>query len=138
MRAPSLNYPSALKPHRDADGDARDALEKFPDFDSQKGESTSPRKPNGHANGPVPTGDRWLPRRESQARGIAWAATEQPSHMNGHSRQKSLGDTLRTIRTRHGSMSQSAHELADALKAPVSPKLIVRHLASYVEPDWGT
>lgn len=44
-----------------------------------------------------------------------------------HGRQKSLGDAFRTIRARNGSMSQNAHEIADALRAPVSPKLVVCH-----------
>ncbi|KAL7948183.1 triose-phosphate transporter family domain-containing protein [Trichoderma barbatum] len=42
-----------------------------------------------------------------------------------HTRQKSLGDAFRTIRARNGSMSQNAHEIADALRAPVSPKLVI-------------
>ncbi|KAK2612839.1 hypothetical protein QQS21_001119 [Conoideocrella luteorostrata] len=43
----------------------------------------------------------------------------------GHGRQKSLSDAFRTIRTRKGSVSQNAHEIADALRAPVSPKLVI-------------
>ncbi|OAA58815.1 hypothetical protein ISF_06598 [Cordyceps fumosorosea ARSEF 2679] len=50
----------------------------------------------------------------------------------GHSRQKSLSDAFRTIRTRNGSFSQNAHELADALKAPVSPKLIILCITWYM------
>ncbi|KAF1961221.1 ER to Golgi transport protein-like protein [Byssothecium circinans] len=69
---------------------------------------------NGH---PPPSG-RWQPRRE-QKRG----------HANGsahtHGRQKSLSEAFRTIRTRKASVSQNAHEIADALKAPVSPKLVI-------------
>ena len=42
-----------------------------------------------------------------------------------HTRQKSLSDAIRTIRTRKGSVSANAHEIADALKAPVSVRLIV-------------
>jgi solute carrier family 35 protein E1 len=42
-----------------------------------------------------------------------------------HGRQKSLTEAINTIRTRKASMSQNAHEIADALKAPVSPKLVV-------------
>lgn len=42
---------------------------------------------------------------------------------HGHGRQKSLSEAIRNIRERNGSMS---HEIADALKAPVSWKLIVR------------
>lgn len=47
---------------------------------------------------------------------------------NGHSRQKSFGDAIRTIRTRQGSVSQNVHEITDALKAPVSPRLVVGSL----------
>lgn len=36
-----------------------------------------------------------------------------------------MSEAIRTIRTRSGSVTQNAHELADALKAPVSPKLVV-------------
>lgn len=47
-----------------------------------------------------------------------------------HGRQKSLSDAIRTIKTRKGSVSANAHEIADALKAPVSVKLIVSALLS--------
>lgn len=59
------------------------------------------------------TADRWQPRRDSRL-----------GHTS-HGRQKSLSEALRTIRTRKGSVSQHAHEIADALKAPLSPKLIM-------------
>ncbi|PHH65411.1 hypothetical protein CDD81_2515 [Ophiocordyceps australis] len=49
----------------------------------------------------------------------------------GRSRQKSLSEALRTIRTRNASVSQNAHELADALRAPVSPKLVLLCLLWY-------
>ncbi|KAL7928693.1 triose-phosphate transporter family domain-containing protein [Trichoderma chlorosporum] len=61
---------------------------------------------NGHANGYPATN--------------AWSSSGR-----SHSRQKSLGDAFRTIRARNGSMSQNAHEIADALRAPVSPKLVI-------------
>lgn len=68
-------------------------------------------------------------RRESH---VAWG------HMNGHvagpgSRhvpQKSLSDAIRTIRTRKGSVSANAQELAEALKAPVSFQLVVCYIPS--------
>jgi solute carrier family 35 protein E1 len=57
---------------------------------------------------------------------------QRPSRWNGngyhgvrHGRQKSLSEAIRTIRTRTGSISQNALEIADALKAPVSPVLVV-------------
>lgn len=42
-----------------------------------------------------------------------------------HGRQKSLSDAIRTIRGRRASVSENAHELAEALKAPLSVKLTV-------------
>ncbi len=120
-------------------------MEKFPDFpDTNFGSSpngaaarsSSPRKANGYLNGgasanPAATTDRYMSRRESnQHRAVRWEQQQQPPNGavlgHGHERQKSLGDAIRTIRNRHGSVSQNAHEIADALKAPVSPKLIVR------------
>ena len=73
-------------------------------------------------NGNAPSG-RWKTRRDSH---VAWGN----GHINGignrgHGRQKSLSDAIRTIRTRKGSVSANAHEIADALKAPISLKLIV-------------
>lgn len=101
-------------------------MEKFPDVDSVDGQSSyapSPQAPNGFNNGPPPA-DRWQPRRDSALRGSGWA-NGQPSTGGRHGRQKSLGDAIRTIRTRRASVSANVHELGDALKAPVSPKLIV-------------
>ena len=42
-----------------------------------------------------------------------------------HDRQKSISDAFRTIRTRKASVSDNAHEIAEALRAPVSVKIIV-------------
>jgi solute carrier family 35 protein E1 len=39
-------------------------------------------------------------------------------------KQKSLGEAIKTVRTRKASMSESAHEIADSLKAPVSLRLV--------------
>ncbi|KAL8397520.1 hypothetical protein RB594_004289 [Gaeumannomyces avenae] len=109
-------------------------MEKFPDLDvgGIPRNAASPMKPNGHANGNAngngtANGGHWRPRSESngQARGVRWGAAPNGISMGrGHDRQKSIGDALRTIRQRHGSVSQNAHEIADALKAPVSPRLI--------------
>ena len=114
---------------------------KFPDFEA----STSPR---GHlpvfeeegatggasARTPSPNvppksngfldSERWQPRRENH---VAWNNGQETRHV----RQKSLSDAIRTIRTRKGSVSANAHEIADALKAPVSVKLVVWALLSH-------
>ena len=41
-----------------------------------------------------------------------------------HSRHRSLSDALRNIRTRKASISENAHEIAEALKAPISLKIL--------------
>lgn len=108
------------------------AMEKFPDhIDSPRmangaGRTPSPLKPAsgyGLPNGHITHSDRRPPatRKENGHNG----GLDLPSYSRGHGRQKSIGDAIRTIRTRRGSVSQNAHEIADALRAPVSPKLVV-------------
>lgn len=97
-------------------------MEKFPDLDVGITNHNA-NKLNGHINGngishAQPAGVRWSP-----ASSTYNGSTH--GHGGGHSRQKSIGEALRTIRSRHGSVSQNAHEIADALKAPLSPKLVV-------------
>lgn len=73
-------------------------------------------------NGSTMPADRWQPRKESR---FGYANGAPQGSANRHGRQKSLSEAIRTIRTRKGSVSQNAHEIADALKAPLSPTLIV-------------
>lgn len=116
---------------------------KFPDFEQplssrdsltayrEEGNSTktSARTPSPNplpkSNGAL-HGGRWQQRRESH---LAWGNTN--GHVLGsgsrHGRQQSLSDALRNIRTRKGSVGANAQDLAEALKAPVSIKLVVRH-----------
>ncbi|KAG4423467.1 hypothetical protein IFR04_003434 [Cadophora malorum] len=116
---PSFKFPGETKPTM------RTSMEKFPDhietLDGQSPYSISPTKTNGFANGSA-SADRWQPRRDSGLRGSAWNG---PASTGGrHNRQKSLTDAFRTIRTRKASVSANVHEVADALKAPVSPMLV--------------
>jgi len=67
-------------------------------------------------------GEKWLPTRTSRT---GFARSGIFSLGARHGRQKSLTEAINTIRTRKASMSQNAHEIADALRAPVSPKLVV-------------
>ncbi|KAI6360132.1 hypothetical protein MCOR25_006839 [Pyricularia grisea] len=97
-------------------------MEKFPDLDVGITNHNA-NKFNGHANGntnggayPPPAGVRWTP---------ASSTYSGSGRSGGHSRQKSISEAIRTIRSRHGSVGQNAHEIADALKAPLSPRLIV-------------
>jgi solute carrier family 35 protein E1 len=72
--------------------------------------------------------DRWQARRDSAPK--YWSNGNPAAAAGRHARQKSLNEAWKTIRApgRRASVTQNAHEIADALKAPVSPKLIVRHL----------
>lgn len=45
-------------------------------------------------------------------------------HKGRHGRQKSLSEAIKTVRTRKASIGESAHEIADSLKAPVSFRVV--------------
>lgn len=114
-------------------------MEKFPELDTSQAanglRSTSPyiSSPSGYSNGSASLSDRggFGPKRENgHPAGLGIYNHNVNANGRGHGRQKSLSDAFRTIRTRNGSFSQNAHEIADALKAPVSPKLVVRRCPS--------
>jgi hypothetical protein len=106
----------------------RSSMEKFPDMDLP-----DPQGLGLHSNNLTqqneylfpPAGERWQPRRDTESPSPSWWQTASAGP-RGHSRQKSLTDAFRTIRSRKGSVNANIHEISDALKAPVSPKLIVR------------
>ncbi|CAD6451994.1 ba92610f-c55f-45ef-bcb7-569d15600a6f [Sclerotinia trifoliorum] len=122
----------------DTKASSRTSMEKFPDldttdtFDQYDGQqSYNSRKTNGYANGGPPPVDRWQPQRNGRMRGDSWTNAES-SNGRGHKKQKSLSDAFKTIKSRKGSMSANVHEISDALKAPVSPKLIVLCIVWYL------
>jgi hypothetical protein len=123
-REPSLNRASSKYPSDTRN--FRTSMEKFPDHvDSLDGQPIFQSSPIAQSNGffgGLATEPRWQARRDSALKGSGWAN----GHTGGHGRQKSLSDAFRTIRTRRASVSANVHEISDALKAPVSPKLIVR------------
>ncbi|KAI0479156.1 TPT-domain-containing protein [Xylariaceae sp. FL0804] len=131
----------------DPDSDANPGLEKFPDHidaPSMRGfaaRSISPGGLNGYGvglnAGAQASGDRWLPRRDmATGKGLRWGSGfgQSAGLPRGHGPRKSISDTLRTIRGRgrEGSVSQNAHEIAGALKAPISPKLIILCIMWYM------
>ena len=65
---------------------------------------------------------KWPSRKESF---VSWSQMKS-NGATRHGRQKSLSDAFKTIRSRKGSVTANAQEIADALKAPVSFKLVVR------------
>ncbi len=111
--------------------------EKFPDFNhSQSGDylatydeqgegvtlsrTPSPAKANSNVRN-----ERWQSRKDNH---LVWG--NGPLNVSGlrghgHARQKSLSDAFRTIRNRRASVSENAHEIAEALKAPISVRTIV-------------
>ncbi|KAF2755094.1 TPT-domain-containing protein [Pseudovirgaria hyperparasitica] len=111
---------------------ASSGTESFPAFspippsnDDYNQGGTLSRSPSGspHRNGKDRSShDRWHPRREKHIQ-----RDEGPGagRQNRHARQKSLSEAFRNIRGRGGSVTQNAHEIADALKAPVSGKLVL-------------
>jgi solute carrier family 35 protein E1 len=121
-RSTSRNRSPNLNGHVETYGDLEYGIEKFPDFDI--GDNAKPLnhtcKSNEHANRSVALDDQWLPRRDGR---VKWVPKEQSSNASGHGRQKSITNAIRNIRA--GSVGQNAHEIADALRAPVSWKLIV-------------
>jgi solute carrier family 35, member E1 len=130
MRAPSPNHSSSPRLYTDTNGNgdasgAPGGTERFPDFDTAfapaNGQTLGSRRQNGSGATNAAVADRWQARRDSR---VKWAAEDsQQKHVKGHGRQRSISNAIRHIRS--GSMSQNAHELADALRAPVSYKLIV-------------
>jgi solute carrier family 35, member E1 len=94
--------------------------ERFPSFDGAAPNHSLPavsESPLETTQSVVPE-YRWPPRRTSQRR--------RDSRPSGHRPRRSVSDALNKFRTRQGSVSENAHELAEALKAPVSYTLIVR------------
>ncbi|KAI0385633.1 TPT-domain-containing protein [Hypomontagnella monticulosa] len=137
---------SGAKQLDDLDSDTGSGLEKFPDhIDSPAMRANGSRSISpavglnaygvGLSGGPQINGDRWQPRRDlSASRGVRWGSPLGPAAgpPRGHGRQKSISEAFRTIRGRNGSVSQNAHELADALRAPVSPRLIILCIMWYM------
>lgn len=100
-------------------------MDKFPPYE----------EPPNPAPGPGPSvkyapSDLWEPRKST---------LYSRDHANGvrnpkHRPRKSISEAITSIRTRNGSMSANAHELAEALRAPVSYRLIVcEHLKETIE-----
>lgn len=105
---------------------AADALQAHSDHPAVESRSPSPRPLPLHNN--LHSHERWQARRDSRI-GHNWGNGSAFAGGSGgarHGRQKSLSEAIRTVRDRKGSVTQNAQEIAEALKAPVSGKLIVR------------
>ncbi|KAK4631565.1 Putative transporter [Fulvia fulva] len=108
---------------------------KFPDFDDQaiesEGDDTISRGPSPKPlyNGLPPglhSSERWPARKQRDPANRTWSSWANGRLGGGRkSRQKSLSEAIRTVRTRKASVSDSAREIAESLKAPVSLRLVV-------------
>ncbi|KAL8717917.1 MAG: hypothetical protein Q9225_004895 [Loekoesia sp. 1 TL-2023] len=77
----------------------------------------------------APRSDRWQARKDQH---IAWGNGHISGTPSKHGRQKSISEAIKTIKSRKGSVSANAAEIADALKAPVSVRLIILCLVWYM------
>ncbi|KAL2018638.1 hypothetical protein VTK56DRAFT_541 [Thermocarpiscus australiensis] len=119
MRAASPSVKSAAELNG---GSTHGGTERFPDFDA--GQQNGYAYGNGTA--PPPSSDRWQARHDGR---VKWAPRGPVSSSFGHERKRSISNAIHRIRS--GSMSQNAHELAGALRAPVSWKLVALCLMWY-------
>lgn len=110
--------------------------EKFPDLDallfgdqfSGYDESETSRNAGARTLSPARTNgvlhsERWQTRKDNH---LAWG----DGHLNAagprqHGRQRSISDAFRNIRNRKASVSENAHEIAEALRAPISLRILV-------------
>lgn len=75
---------------------------------------------------------RWQPRKETNTIASTYGekayfglTNDNITHGSRHGRQKSIGEAIKNVRTHKGSIGHNAHEIADSLKAPVSPAITV-------------
>ncbi|KAK4165053.1 triose-phosphate transporter family-domain-containing protein [Cladorrhinum sp. PSN259] len=106
---------------------AHGGTEKFPDFDA--GHVSEGKQQNGYSH----SSSSNHVRRDSR---VKWSTKPPPSSYsyaaNGHGhvrRKSSISNAIQRLRA--GSMRENAHEIADALRAPVSWKLIMLCVAWY-------
>ncbi|KAL3421265.1 triose-phosphate transporter [Phlyctema vagabunda] len=125
-KVPEFKFPS------DGKDPARHSMERFPDHvelqeDLSPLYSTTPNKSNGYMSGNSPVPDRWQSRRDSRL-GDSMRAN---GSTRGHGRQKSLSEALRNVRRRGSVSGADVQEIGVALRAPVSPKLVILCLIWY-------
>lgn len=101
-------------------------LDKFPEFEDSPASTTN--DPNSHLSATTVRHNQeeyWQPRKNGHA---SWDHSNGGALPSKHRPRKSIGEAIASIRTRNASVSVNAHDLADALKAPVSYKLIVSRI----------
>ena len=110
----------ALSPHTAVRQSSEN--ERFPSFDYSSGPSFGLPPVTESPAEAKPVEYKWPSRRASQR-----LPSVRPPGVIGHRQRRSVSDALAKFRNRQGSVTENAQELAEALKAPVSWRLIVRH-----------
>ncbi|EXJ93515.1 hypothetical protein A1O1_01907 [Capronia coronata CBS 617.96] len=121
----------SLSPHKRAHDASPN--EKFPSFDGNRPQfqtlqSAVAESPLDISPGPALSHELKWPARISSQR----LRDGRNSGIYTHRPRRSVGDAINKFRTRQGSVSENAQELAEALKAPVSYKLIILCIIWYL------
>ncbi|PKY03979.1 TPT-domain-containing protein [Aspergillus campestris IBT 28561] len=104
-------------------------VDKFPAFGDELYDSPKTKEPDANPTPPYTPNNRWAPRKAGYAsRDFANGSLRNPKQRS----RKSISEAISTIRTRNASVSANAQELAQALKAPVSYRLITLCLIWYM------
>lgn len=101
--------------------------ERFPSFD-YSAQPTAGLPVLSESPAEVKTEYKWPSRRASQR-----LPSARPPNNLGHRPRRSVSDAFAKLRNRQGSVTENAQELAEALKAPVSYKLIVSERRGYLD-----
>lgn len=117
----------SLSPHKGANGVS--SSERFPSFDDTAA-------PSQFVSAPVAESPQEFTPGQFFNQDIKWPARKINQGLRDarhpgvftHRSRKSVSDAINKFRTRQGSVSENAQELAEALKAPISYKLIVSSL----------
>ncbi|SZF03321.1 unnamed protein product [Blumeria hordei] len=109
------------------------STEKFPDhresIENSSTSSSSPIKQPEYVSN-VGNLERWLPRKDSLRGDVR--ANGHPNNGSRSFRQKSLSEAISAIKTPKVNIPSNVHEVTDALKAPVSAKLIILCIIWYL------
>lgn len=125
MRQPELQMPTI----HSASQSTSSPIDKFPPYedslDAAVGSAAPTTRPHRSPSVKYALGDQWEPRKNA-----SWSRDHPLGVIRSskHRPRKSISEAISIIRTRNGSVSANAHELAEALKAPVSYRLVVRVL----------
>lgn len=118
MRQPELQMPNKMPTSQPTSS----PIDKFPPYEESLDAAMGASRPNASPSVRYAPSDLWEPRKSSfYAREHPNGAARVPKHRP----RKSISEALTTIRARNGSVSANAQELAEALRAPVSYRLIV-------------